>query len=194
VAQSAGGEPSRPAGAGTSRDAAGTPLDRELVELLEGPAGLHAENGIPLVRLDPQSIEAIATRAAELLAVRRDPATRMPPRLLSAAEVAEWWGVERSWVYAHATQLGARRLGAGERPRLRFDADEVAARLAEFESVRPGSPPGSSCCPPRFRGRAELWSSAPDFGRAAHERPRPRRRRSGLRRVDQPTCPRRRGG
>jgi hypothetical protein len=179
VAQSVAEAPSRPPRAGTSRDAAGTPLDRELVELLEGPARLCAENGIPLVRLDPASIEAIAARVAELLAPRLEPPVRTPPRLLSAAEVAKWWGVERSWVYAHATQLGARRLGAGERPRLRFDPDEVAARLAELEPERPGSPGGSERCPPRFPGRAELRSSAPDIGRAAHERPRPRRRRSG---------------
>jgi hypothetical protein len=79
------------------------------------------------VRLAPESVEAIARRLAELLAGRSErPAQR---RLLTAAEVSEWWGVERSWVYAHADDLGARRLGAGQRPRLRFDPDEVADRL-----------------------------------------------------------------
>jgi len=80
------------------------------------------------VRLAPESVEAIACRLAELL--HEPPATQPPPRrLVSAADVAETWGVDRSWVYTHAEQLGARRLGAGERPRLRFDPEEVAERI-----------------------------------------------------------------
>jgi hypothetical protein len=81
------------------------------------------------VRLAPESVEAVARRLAELLAGRSErPA---PRRLLTAAEVSEWWAVERSWVYAHADDLGARRLGAGQRPRLRFDRDEVAERFGD---------------------------------------------------------------
>ena len=79
------------------------------------------------VRLAPESVEAIARRLAELL--HEPTATQAPHRLVSAAEVAETWGVDRSWVYTHAEQLGARRLGAGERPRLRFDPEEVAERI-----------------------------------------------------------------
>ena len=78
------------------------------------------------VRLAPESVEALARRLSELLAPSQ-PAG--PGQLLTAAEVSEWWGVERSWVYAHADHLGARRLGAGPRPRLRFDPDDVAERL-----------------------------------------------------------------
>jgi len=108
------------------------------------------------LRLAPESVEALARRLAELLA-----AESRPRRLLSAAEVSEWWGVERSWVYAHAEALGARRLGAGERPRLRFDPDEVDERLASLIAARNGhgSPrfAGDSDST-RFRARAELWS------------------------------------
>ena len=43
------------------------------------------------------------------------------PELLTAAEVASRYRVARSWVYAHAPELGAIRLGDGPRPRLRFD-------------------------------------------------------------------------
>ena len=49
--------------------------------------------------------------------------------MLSAAEVSELWGVSRRWVYNHAEALGARRLGSGPRPRLRFDPDELTERL-----------------------------------------------------------------
>lgn len=81
------------------------------------------------VRLAPESIASIAASLAELLGVIPEPQPEVPPRLLSAAEVARWWAVERSWVYNHARELGACRLGDGPRPRLRFDRDEVAERL-----------------------------------------------------------------
>jgi hypothetical protein len=81
------------------------------------------------LRLDPESIEALARRLAELLSPR-EPA-RPRRQLITAEEVAQWWGIGRRWVYDHADDLGARRLGGGRRPRLRFDPDEVAERLGE---------------------------------------------------------------
>jgi len=84
------------------------------------------------LRLAAESVEAIARRVAELLAHAEERSG--PRRLLTAAEVSQWWGVERAWVYARADQLGARRLGSGKRPRLRFDPDEVDACLAHLNS------------------------------------------------------------
>jgi hypothetical protein len=81
------------------------------------------------VRLDPESIEALARRLAELLGGAGEPRSR--GELISAEEVSRWWGVSRRWVYDHAERLGARRLGAGPRPRLRFDPDEVAEALGD---------------------------------------------------------------
>lgn len=52
--------------------------------------------------------------------------------MLSAAEVAELFGVSRRWVYDNAEALGARRLGSGARPRLRFDSGEVVERIDEL--------------------------------------------------------------
>jgi hypothetical protein len=57
--------------------------------------------------------------------------------LLTAAEVATRFSVDRSWVYAHARELGVVRIGDGPRPRLRFDPAVISqqqlplARLAE---------------------------------------------------------------
>lgn len=79
------------------------------------------------LRLAPDSIEALARRLAELLEPSDQPS--QPKQLISAQAVSEWWGVGRRWVYDHADQLGARRLGTGSRPRLRFDPEEVAERL-----------------------------------------------------------------
>ena len=60
--------------------------------------------------------------------------------LLTAAEVAERFGVDRSWVYAHARELGVVQLGAGPRPRLRFDPAVIAQLLTPRASpIAPGA-------------------------------------------------------
>ena len=83
------------------------------------------------VALDADSVERVAGRVADLLAPRlADPTASVTGKLLSAAEVSERWGVERSWVYEHASDLGAIRLGAGARPRLRFPAEAIEHYLA----------------------------------------------------------------
>jgi hypothetical protein len=111
------------------------------------------------VRLAPESVEAVARRLADLLAGRSE---SVPRRLLTAAEVSAWWGVERAWVYAHAHELGARRLGAGPRPRLRFDPDEVAERLDAIARGTADSRArrihGDRANSARLSRDAELWS------------------------------------
>lgn len=79
------------------------------------------------MKLDRDDIEAIAGRVAELMA---DPARRAPRavRYVDAAAVARALGVERDWVYDHARELGAVRLG-GPNGRLRFDLEEIPRRL-----------------------------------------------------------------
>jgi hypothetical protein len=80
------------------------------------------------LHIAPDSIETVAQRVAELVAATTaEPDTR--PEHITAEEVSRWWGVSRRWVYDHADELGARRLGSGRRPRLRFDPDEVEERL-----------------------------------------------------------------
>ena len=76
--------------------------------------------------LDADDIEAIATRVVELL---RDEAPPSPARLADAAEVARELGVDRDWVYAHARELGATRLG-GDHGRWRFDLARIRRDLA----------------------------------------------------------------
>jgi hypothetical protein len=86
------------------------------------------------VRLDGEQLEQLAQRVAGLLADRLQPAAPPPPRraareLMTAAQVAQWWRLDRSWVYDHADQLGVIKLGTDSRPRLRFDPDHVAHAL-----------------------------------------------------------------
>lgn len=85
------------------------------------------------LRIAPESIEALATRLAELLGrsgSEPEPVQEvMSKKMLSPAEVSEMWGVSRVWVYRHAEELGVRRMGSGTRPRLRFDPEEIEERL-----------------------------------------------------------------
>jgi hypothetical protein len=68
-------------------------------------------------------VTALAREVAEVLA-----AVSHGEHLLTAREVAACLNVERSWVYAHAEELGVVRIGDGPRPRLRFDPAVIAQR------------------------------------------------------------------
>ena len=97
--------------------------------------------------LDAEDIERIAERVVTLLAEsQREPVTASA-RFVDAATVAQLLDVDRDWVYAHAEQLGAIRLG-GERGRLRFD---LATLEQHFERV--GSTPTRPASRASRRGR-----------------------------------------
>jgi hypothetical protein len=86
----------------------------------------------PRIKLDPQAVEAVARRVVELLEERG----RQRRELVDAAELARRLGIERSWVYSHAIELGAVKLGKGAKPRLRFDP-EVAVRVLRKVDGKP---------------------------------------------------------
>jgi len=86
--------------------------------------------------LDPETVEAIARRVVDLLE-RRGLRKR---ELVDAAELARRFGIERSWVYTHAIELGAVKLGGGAKPRLRFDP-EVAVRVLRKVGGKPTADP-----------------------------------------------------
>ncbi len=114
------------------------------------------------MRLDPGEAERIAELVAA--AIRREP----PARFLDAAAVARMLSVEREWVYEHAVELGAVRLG-GARGRLRFDRDALCRRMAG--SAERGLAGGGKPDTPSTDGR-----------RRKAERPMSRGRRSRARR------------
>lgn len=80
------------------------------------------------VDLTPETIDAIAERVVDLLGdegiVQR---VAQSPDLIDATEAARILGITRSTVYELADELGAQKIGNGSRPRLRFDAELVAA-------------------------------------------------------------------
>lgn len=77
-------------------------------------------------RLSAADIEAVARRVLELVA---DLVVPGEARFVDAAALARILDVDRDWVYSHAAELGAVRLG-GPRGRLRFDVREVRRVLA----------------------------------------------------------------
>jgi hypothetical protein len=100
------------------------------------------------VTLEPDDVEAIAERVAELLDER---GAGLPVRYVDAAQLARLLGVDREWVYEHAPRLGGIRLGGG-RGRLRFDLKHATRALAE-----PGPVPTAAPRPKqrRLAGRRE---------------------------------------
>jgi len=85
--------------------------------------------------LAPGDVEAIAEATAQkLLAIITTPPTTFG--LVGARELAEGLGVSLDYVYAHATELGAMRLGSGPKARIRFDLDRARQAL-EARARRP---------------------------------------------------------
>lgn len=87
------------------------------------------------IHLSADSIEALATRLAELVGAVSPAPGGASGEMLDAAEVGRRWGISRRWIYDHADDLGAMRMGGGPRPRLRFDPAEVAERLGAPRSI-----------------------------------------------------------
>ncbi|HEY5333049.1 MAG TPA: hypothetical protein VIJ21_05820 [Solirubrobacterales bacterium] len=83
--------------------------------------------------------------------------------LVDVAEIARRFGLSRGYVYEHADELGAVRIGDGPRARLRFDVAEVAERLTAGEgSKRPvGSATRSAKPKPTARRRRLSGADAP---------------------------------
>jgi hypothetical protein len=97
------------------------------------------------VNYDDAALDRLADLLAERLAVRLTGLT--PARaesLVDAAEIARLHGKTRSWVYEHAGELGAVRLGSGPRPRLAFSPTRVAERLEKVDKPTPAPLPKTS--------------------------------------------------
>jgi hypothetical protein len=74
-------------------------------------------------------------------------------RWVDAQALADMLGVSRDFVYEHADELDARRLGSGPRARLRFDVQKALACYAVKES-KPATPAPKAAPRRRRRGRS----------------------------------------
>jgi hypothetical protein len=83
---------------------------------------------------DDAALDRLADLLADRLAVRLG--GLMPEQsepLVDAAEIARLHSKTRWWVYEHAGELGAVRLGSGPRPRLAFSPARVAEQLEKVD-------------------------------------------------------------
>ncbi|HEY7892715.1 MAG TPA: hypothetical protein VIC05_10960 [Solirubrobacteraceae bacterium] len=103
--------------------------------------------------LSPESIEAIARRVVELLEEQR----LAPGGLLSVSQLAKHLKLNRSWVYEHATDLGAIRLGDGPKARLRFDLQTATEALQHHQAQQNTASPSTSKAKQRRPGILGLY-------------------------------------
>jgi hypothetical protein len=105
--------------------------------------------------LTPHAIEQIAQRVAQLLRERDHPHSQpAPTALLDASQLATHLGVTRTWIYEHAHQLGAIRLGTGTKARLRFDLDTATTAIERLQE-KPSPDPTKSESPRRRQRRRQ---------------------------------------
>ena len=107
-------------------------------------------------QLDPTVIDEIADRLSDAIVARVLEAFRAERIILQAPsamtwldanEVARRLGVSRDWVYEHADDLGASRIGSGTRPRLRFPPQVLDSRAGRTGPRRAGDEPAKRSKP-----------------------------------------------
>jgi hypothetical protein len=106
----------------------------------------------------------IAVRTAECVVELLREEQAPTPQLVDAAELARIVGRSRDWVYAHANELGARRLPGQRRSRLLFDVQEA---LAAMRQASPAEPEPRRPQPRRRRKAAASAELLPIGGRRA---------------------------
>lgn len=124
--------------------------------------------GHPLVKAPPSGREdlagAVEVALAEMAGIMADLVAervlqRVTPlldtdsaaeELVDAREIARRTGRSRWWVYEHAAELGATKLGSGPNPRLAFSPARVQAYLAACSEPRDPQP-APVRVPPRRR-------------------------------------------
>ena len=157
---------------GSPRGYSGVRVFIEHPNTLDTPARLRLSRGFPRKRrargrgvgrvtaLDVETVEAIAVRVVELLEAHR--ALAEPGRMGDAQALASVLGVSRDYVYEHAEELGAVRLGDGPRGRLRFRLDQALVTNVCLSGKRSNLAAGLGSEPKRHhRTQAGLGSSTP---------------------------------
>jgi hypothetical protein len=94
------------------------------------------------VDLTPQTIEQIATRVATL--IRRQQQNQQQgqkePGMVTVSQLASYLKLNAAWVYEHADELGAIRIGSGPKARIRFDFQTAKAALKKLQATREPAP------------------------------------------------------
>jgi predicted DNA-binding transcriptional regulator AlpA len=107
----------------------------------------------------PGDVRAIAEAIADVLAERGLVVYAGPSasaRVLSAREVSKLLGRSAPWVYAHASELGAIRMGNGPKARIGFDL----AHIEQWKRDNQIRPPQPRKAPNRRRRRNTVSHAA----------------------------------
>jgi hypothetical protein len=114
------------------------------------------------VDLTPQAVEQVASRVAQLLhraqQSQEQREAREPVGMVTVAQLAAYYKLNPAWVYEHADELGATRIGGGPKARIRLDFQIAKAALAQHQANR--TPPPADVAPrrPRQRPATDLYS------------------------------------
>jgi hypothetical protein len=114
------------------------------------------------VELTPQTIVQIADCVVQRLNRQQQnqqhAETREPVGMVTVAEFAAYYKLNPAWVYEHAGELGATRIGGGPKARIRIDFQTAKAALAQHQANR--TPPPADATPrrPRQRPATDLYS------------------------------------
>jgi hypothetical protein len=81
-------------------------------------------------RFEELFAELVPAVAEELARIQARPRPSAVEELVDAKTVAKHLGKQPSWVYAHADELRARKLGTGPKPRLAFSLADVDAAIS----------------------------------------------------------------
>ena len=114
------------------------------------------------VELTAEAVDQVARRVVELLTEQHTPPAA--ERLVEATELASLLGVTRTTIYERATELGALRIGDGQRPRLRFN---VATALTAWQDRAPRHEPEPERTTSRRRNMSRTTELLPIRGQEA---------------------------
>jgi hypothetical protein len=118
---------------------------------------------------DDVALDRLADLPAERHAVRLKALTPVAP--VDAAEITRLHGKTRTWVYDHAGELGAGRLGSGPRQRLAFSPGRP------HDAPQRGGAPAANSTGPRPRLGSE-WAAKARYAPTSPPRDRLLRRKS----------------
>jgi hypothetical protein len=116
------------------------------------------------VALTPQTIEQIADCVVRRLhrqqQNQQQAQTGEPVGMVTVAQFAAYYKLNPAWVYEHADELGATRIGSGPKARIRLDFQVAKAALAQHQANR--MPPPADATPRRPRQRPETNLYSPE--------------------------------
>ena len=118
------------------------------------------------VDLTPQAVEQVASRVAQMLQRQQQQSAEIPGAkeqqgFLNVAQLARHLGLNPAWIYEHADELGAIRIGDGPKARIRFDLYTATQALRQHQPGRTQGPATAKPRKPRRSPASPYRTNAP---------------------------------